>query len=39
MHGQSDLQSSLEMRRKPVQGFKGVLVPALTPFKGDLSLD
>jgi len=39
MHGQGNLQTSLEMLRKPVQGFKGVLVPALTPFKGDLSLD
>ncbi len=39
MHGQSDLPTGLEMLRKPVQGFKGVLVPALTPFKGDLSLD
>ena len=39
MHGQSNLQTSLEMLRKPVQGFKGVLVPALTPFKGDLSPD
>lgn len=39
MHGQSDLETSLEMLRKPVREFKGVLVPALTPFKGDLSLD
>ena len=39
MHGQTELQTSFEIRRKPVQGFKGVLVPALTPFKGDLSLD
>ena len=39
MHGQSDLQTGFATRRRPVQGFKGVLVPALTPFKGDLSLD
>ncbi len=39
MHGQSELPTGLEMLGKPVHGFKGVLVPALTPFKGDLSLD
>ena len=39
MHGQSDLQTGFQTRRKPVQAFKGVLVPALSPFKGDLSLD
>ena len=39
MSGQSDVKAEVGLLHRPRQGFKGVLVPALTPFKGDLSPD